>query len=201
MVRTLLAIGLIALLLPRDASSQQREEKYEVGIRSALIVGSMDLSGLDPAFADLEADGPEGPHMSGFFFLYQLRPYLRVGVETLVSNSNKASETTMNYQAAGPVIELRYGRTWLVSGGLHAGGLIVNAMSRPAAAPAEGATSGSYFKGDGYFVAPYVDLGYRFRRSQLSLFVKQVSIFGEEDRGGISEFSSTFAGLRFSVGL
>lgn len=51
----------------------------------------MNLSRLDPAFDDLAADGAEGPHMSGFFFLYRVRPHLRLGVETLVSNSTQMS--------------------------------------------------------------------------------------------------------------
>ncbi len=201
MLRTLMLVGFLALLQPLSASAQQPERKYEVGIRSALIVGSMNLSGLDPAFGDLAADGPEGPHMSGFFFLYKVRPYLRVGVETLVANSTQDEATTMNYQAAGPVVELSYGRSWFVSGGLHAGGLIVNAMSRVGGAPTEGATSGSHFKGDGYFVSPYADVGLRFGRAQMSVFVKRVSVFGEEERGGLSAFGSTFTGLRLAVGL
>jgi hypothetical protein len=139
--------------------------------------------------------------MSGFFLMYRVRPYLRIGIETLVASSDKEGTTTMNYQAAGPVVELSYGRSWFVSGGVHGGGLIVNAMSRTGAAPATGATTGSYFKGDGYFLAPYVDVGRRFGRYEVSAFAKQVSIFGEKDRGGISEFSSTFVGLRFGAGL
>ena len=107
----------------------------------------------------------------------------------------------MNYQAAGPVVELSYGDSWFVSGGVHAGGLIVNAMARQGAAPSEGATAGSYFKGNGFFVAPTVDIGYRFRRSEVGLFAKRVNILGEKERGGISDFSSTFVGLRFAVGL
>jgi hypothetical protein len=161
----------------------------------------MKLSGLDPAFADLEADGPEGPHMSGFFFLYKARPYLRVGVETLVSNSDQNATTTMNYQAAGPVVELSYGKSWFVSGGVHVGGLIVNAMARQGAAPSEGAAAGSFYKGNGVFVAPFADVGYRFRRFEIGLMVKRVNISGEKERGGISDFSSTFAGLRLAVGL
>jgi hypothetical protein len=194
-------IGLLAAMLPTDAPAQQRERKYEVGIRSALIVGSMDLSGLDPAFDELAADGPEGPHMSGFFFLYTVRPYLRIGVETLVANSTQDARTTMNYQAAGPVVELTYGRKWFFAGGVHAGGLIVNAMSRQGPAPATGAVTGAYFKGDGGFVAPYADVGYRFRRGEVGVFVKQVNVFGEKERGGIAGFSSTFSGLRFAIGL
>jgi hypothetical protein len=41
----------------------------------------------------------------------------------------------------------------------------------------------------------------RFRRVGVGLSVKQVNIFGEKDRGGISHFSSTFVGLRVSVGF
>jgi hypothetical protein len=107
----------------------------------------------------------------------------------------------MNYQAAGPVVELSYGARWFISGGVHAGGLVVNAMARQGPAPSEGASSGSFFKGEGLFLSPYADLGYRFRRSELGVFIKQVNIFGEAERGGISDFGSTFVGLRFAVGL
>jgi len=194
-------LGMLVAMLPAQSAALGRDNKYEVGIRSGLIAGTLELSKLDPAFADLEADGAVGPHMSGFFFLVRVRPHLRLGVETLVANSDKSAATTMNYQAAGPVVELSYGQSWFISGGLHAGGLIVNAMSRPGAEAATGATAGSYFKGDGYFLAPSADVGYRFRRAELGLFVKQVSIFGETDRGGMSEFGSTFVGLRFAMGL
>jgi hypothetical protein len=88
-----------------------------------------------------------------------------------------------------------------ISGGVHAGGVVVNAMSRQGAAPSTGAASGSYFKGEGAFIAPTVDLGYRFRRSEVGLFAKRVNLFGEKNRGGITAFSSTFVGLRFAVGL
>jgi hypothetical protein len=107
----------------------------------------------------------------------------------------------MNYQAAGPVVELSYGDAWFFAGGLHAGGMIVNAMSRPGAAAPKGATAGSYFKGDGYFVAPYVDVGYRFRRVEVGAFLKKVRTLGEAERGGMSAFSSSFLGLRLSIGL
>ncbi len=199
MVKNLLLIGLLAATVSTETLAQDREPRMVMGIRSALIAGSMDLSGLDPAFDDLAFDGLEGAHMSGFFLMFTVRPHLRVGVETLVSNSDKTARTTMNYQAAGPVVEVSYGSTWYVSGGLHAGGLIVNAMSRTGPAPTTGATSGSYFKGDGGFVSPYVDVGYRRGRREVGLFVKRVSVFGEPERGGISDFSSTFVGLRVGV--
>jgi hypothetical protein len=199
--KTLALIGILVATVPTEAAAQDRDRKYVVGIRSALITGTMDLSGLDPAFDNLAADGPTGPHMSGFFFLIKVRPNLRLGVETLVANSTQDARTTMNYQAAGPVVELSYGEKWFVAGGVHMGGLIVNAMAREGSAPSEGATAGSFYKGNGLFVAPSVDIGYRFRRSEVGLFVKQVSILGEEERGGISDFGARFVGLRFAVGL
>lgn len=201
MVKMLALMGILTAGVATQATAQDQDRKYVVGIRSALIVGTMDLSGLDPAFDDLAPDGLEGPHMSGFFFLYKVRPHLRIGVETLVSNSDQDASTTMNYQAAGPVVELTYGDAWFISGGVHAGGLVVNAMARQGAAPSEGASSGSFFKGEGAFVAPTVDIGRRFRRSEVGLFVKRVNVFGEKERGGISDFSSTFVGVRFAVGL
>jgi hypothetical protein len=200
-VKTFVLVGILAATVSTHAAAQDRDRKYTVGIRSALITGTMDLSGLDPAFDDLGSDGPQGPHMSGFFLMYKVRPYLRVGIETLVSNSDQTAATTMNYQAAGPVVELSHGTRWFISGGVHAGALIVNAMTREGPAPSEGASTGSFYKGEGLFLAPYADIGYRFRRSELGVFVKQVNIFGEPERGGISEFSSRFVGLRFAVGL
>ena len=194
-------LGILAATASKRAAAQDGDRKYEAGIRSALIVGTMNLSGLDPAFDDLEPDGAKGAHMSGFFLMYKVKPYLRLGVETLVANSDKTAATTMNYQAAGPVVELSYGTSWFVSGGLHAGGLVVNAMAREGAAPVDGASSGSFFKGEGYFVAPYADIGYRYRRAELGLFIKQVNISGEAERGGMSEFGSKFVGLRFAIAL
>jgi hypothetical protein len=200
-VKTLALIGLLISIVSAKADAQDRNRTYVVGIRSGLITGSMELSGLDAAFDDLAPDGPEGAHMSGFFFLVMVRPNLRLGVETLVANSDQNARTTMNYQAAGPVVELSLGSTWFASGGLHVGGLIVNAMARQGDAPAEGAATGSFFKGNGLFVAPSVDVGYRFRRGEVGLFMKQVSVFGEEERGGLSDFSSRFAGVRLAFGL
>ena len=201
MLKILGAIAMLVASVPTCADAQDSDRKYVVGIRSALITGTMKLSGLDPAFDDLAADGLEGPHMSGFFFLVRVRPHLRLGVETLVANSNQDARTSMNYQAAGPVVELSYGNSWFVSGAMHAGGLIVNAMARDGEAPSEGAATGSFFKGNGYFVAPSADVGYRYRRGELGVFVKRVGVFGEKQRGGISDFSSTFVGLRLAIGL
>ena len=151
MTRKFALIAIAIAGLSANSAAQSSGAKYVAGIRSGLITGTMTLSGLDPAFDDLAPDGPQGPHMSGFFFLVDVRPHLRLGVETLVSNSDKTLRTTMNYQAAGPVAEVTYGSKWFVSGGLHVGGVIVNAMAGQGASRATGAVTGSYFKGDGYF--------------------------------------------------
>lgn len=201
MLKGLVLIGILAATLPTHAAAQNSNRKYEGGIRSAVILGTMKLSGLDPDFADLEPDGVTGPHMSGFFFLYRVRPHLRIGVETLVANSDQEAATTMNYQAAGPVVELSYGDAWSIAGGVHGGGLIVNAMARQGSAPPEGASAGVFFKGNGAFLAPYVDIGRRFGRHTLGMFVKSVRIFGESDRGGLTDFSSSFVGVRYALTL
>jgi hypothetical protein len=194
-------VGVLMATLATQGAAQARDRTYEVGIRSAVILGTMELSKLDPVFEDLGTDGVKGPHMSGFFFLYNVRPHLRIGVETLVSNSDPDTLTSMNYQAAGPVVELSYGASWFVAGGVHFGGLIVNAMAREGAAPAEGATAGSFYKGTGAFVAPYLDVGRRFGRAEVGLFVKSVRVFGESDRGGISGFNSWVSGMRVAIRL
>lgn len=196
-----LVLGILMGALATQAVAQDRDRKYEVGIRSAVILGTMELSQLDPAFEDLGNNGVKGPHMSGFFLMYRVRPHLRVGVETLVANSNPDTLTTMNYQAAGPVVELSYGNSWFVAGGVQFGGLIVNAMARQGAAPAEGATTGSFYKGTGAFASAYLDVGRRFRRTEVGVFVKPVRVFGESDRGGLSAFNSWFGGVRVAIGL
>jgi hypothetical protein len=193
------SLALLVMGSSMTAAAQEKERRTVVGIRSGLIAGAMDLSTLDPAFAKLESDGPSGPHMSGFYLLVSVRSHVRVGIETLVSNADAHERTTMNYQAAGPVAEVRFGRRWFVSGGVHGGGVIVNAMSRPGSEPARGATVGSYFKGSGGFIAPYADAGRRFRRSEVSVYAKRVNMVGEQDRGGLSGFNATFVGLRLGI--
>jgi hypothetical protein len=201
MLKFLALLGVLAASVPTLAQAQAKDRKYVIGIRSGLINGTMALSGIDPAFDNLDPDGAKGPHMSGYFFLVDMRPHLRLGVETLVANSNKDLRTSMNYQAAGPVVELSWGRSWFVGGGVHVGGLIVNAMSRQGAAPATGAVTGSFYKGEGFFASPSADLGYRFGRTEVGLYVKRVNIFGEKNRGGMSDFSSAFTGLRLAFHL
>ena len=97
-IKTVALTALLSSLTVTAAAAQDRDaddRKYVVGIRSALITGTMPLSGLDPAFGDLAADGPEGPHMSGFYFMMKVRRHLRVGVETLVSEPRITSHASL----------------------------------------------------------------------------------------------------------
>jgi hypothetical protein len=201
MIKRLVVLGFLMASLTQQMAAQGRDRTLVAGLRSGLISGPMKLSQLDAAFGDLANDGPSGPHMSGFFLLVPVRSHLRLGVETLVGNSDQKAATTMNYQAAGPVVDVTYGEKWFVSGGMHVGGVIVNAMARADAAPATGATRGSYFKANGGFVAPYIDAGYRYRRSEIGGYVKRVGMFGAKDRGGLSPFSATFVGVRLGIRL
>ena len=179
MVKAALWLGILSCGLTAQVKGQEFESKYTVGIRSAVIVGAMDLSMVDPAFDDLDFDGIAGPHISGVFFLYRLRPQLRIGFETLTANSDRDEITTMNYQAGGPVAELSYGGSWSIAGGVHLGGLIANVMARQGPPLSEGASSGSFYKGEGGFIAPFAAFGRRFNRNELRLFMKPVIVFGD----------------------
>jgi hypothetical protein len=74
-------------------------------------------------------------------------------------------------------------------------------MARQGPAPSEGASAGSFYKGSGSFIAPYVGLARRIGRHELGVFVKSVRIFGESDRGGLADFSAPFGGVRYAFGF
>ena len=64
MVKTFVLVGILATTIPAQGAAQNRDSKYELGIRSAVITGTMNLSGLDPAFDDLGCDGCRHLHDS-----------------------------------------------------------------------------------------------------------------------------------------
>ena len=199
MARTALWLAILTCGFSMQLQGQGSASRYTVGVRSAVIVGSIHLSRVDPAFDDLDFDGIVGPHISGLFFHYTVRPHLRVGFETLVANSDANRATTMNYQAGGPVAEVSFGDPWSLAGGIHLGGLIANAMARQGAPPTDGASSGSFYKGEGGFLSPFASVGRRFDRNELRLLVKPVVVFG--DAGGLSGFTAWFAGLSYGRAL
>ncbi len=199
MARAAFWLAILTCGLSTQLQGQVSESRYTVGVRSAVMVGTINLSRVDPAFGDLDFDGITGPHISGLFFQYAVRPHLRIGFETLVANSDEDRATTMNYQAGGPVAEMSYGDPWLLAGGVHLGGLIANAMARQGSPPPEGASSGSFYKGEGGFFSPFASFGRRFNRNELRLLVKPVVVFG--DGGGLSGFTAWFAGLSYGRAL
>jgi hypothetical protein len=199
MARVAFWLAILTCGLSTELRGQGSESRYTIGMRSAVIVGTIDLSSVDSAFDDLDFDGITGPHISGLFFHYAVRPHLRIGFETLAANSDGDQVTTMNYQAGGPVVELSYGDSWLLGGGIHVGGLIANAMVRQGAPPPEGASSGSFYKGEGGFLSPFASFGRRFDRNELRLLLKPVVAFG--DGGDLSGFTAWFAGLSYGRAL
>ncbi len=188
-------------LLPTLATAQQAEKKFQIGMRSTMILGHMPLSDIDPTFDDLSASGGigKGAHHSGVFFLYTVRPYLRVGFETLVGNASEKEETTMDFQAAGAVLDLTYGNKLFVAGGIHAGPMIVDAMHRTGSASENKVQDGRFYKSAGLFFAPYVGVGTRIRSYEARVFVKSVNVAPVESSDPIDAFNASYGGV--SVGF
>lgn len=181
------------------AGDLQSEKKYQIGGRSAIISGKMKLSKINPAFDNLGANGTKGVHHSGLFFLYTVKPWLRVGFETLVGNTDENEKTTMNFQAAGPVADVSYGTKIFVAGGLHVGAMIANAMSRNGGASDTKVQTGTYFKSAGAFVAPYVGIGMHIKSYELRLFVKKIEVISTKDVDKIDAFSAPYYGVSYAV--
>ena len=194
-ITVLAMISVCATALKAGESGLKR---YHVGGRSAIIIGEMGLADLDPVFGDLSTDGLSGAHHSGLFIQYTWKPYLRLGLETLVGNSAANKSTTMNFQAAGPVAEFIYQGPVSLSGGLHMGGMILNAMHRPGASAANKVESGVYFKGEGVFLAPFAGIGTRIKSLEVRLFTKYVLVSGENK---VDSFSALYSGLSYSYGF
>ena len=193
----------IALLLVGIITSPvhaQKNKKFHIGQRSTMVLGSMNLSEIDPAFDDLTAKGGlgDGVHHSSVYFLYQIRPNLKVGFETLVGNSSEHEKTSMDFQAAGAVVEWTYGRSVFVAGGAQMGAMIVDALSRDDAYADERVAKGTFFKGGGPFIAPYVGIGKYFGAWEARLMLKSVFVGQVEDDAPMDAFSAHYAGI--SVG-
>lgn len=169
--------------------------RLQVGMRSALIAGTMKLSDLDSSFDDLDFDGISGAHHSTIFGTYEVRPYLRLGWETLVGNSDEDAETTMDFQAAGPIAELVFRRGRFVAvGGLHLGIMLANAMHRDDARADSGVQAGTFYKSGALFAAPYAGAGLFVGPFELRLFAKYVRV-GAGSKANASAFSAPYVGL------
>ena len=192
---------LVFCLLPSLAWAQQTDKKFQIGLRSTMILGEMELSHIDPVFDDLSAAGGigKGAHHSGVFFLYSVKPYFRIGFETLVGNATEKKETTMDFQAAGVVFDFVYGKRLFVAGGVHAGPMIVDAMHRTGAASDNKVQDGVYYKSAGLFMAPYAGIGITVRSYEFRLYVKPVYVFSADEADPIDAFNAVYGGL--SVGF
>lgn len=204
MTVTKLAVLVAAILMlpvTLRAGEKDKTRKYQIGGRSALILGEMPLSKIAPSFDDLSTAGLKGAHHSGLYFVQEIKPNVRFGLETLVGNSNEKAKTTMNFQGLGATANFIYGRKLFLSGGLHAGGIIVNAQQREGAASDNRAQSGTHFKSSGFFLAPFAGLGLRVRNKEISLFIKHVSLYASKAQGPLEAFNSLYAGLGYGVNL
>lgn len=194
-------IALFAFPALLGAGEKDKPRKYHLGGRSALIVGEMPLSKIAPGFDDLATAGLKGAHHSGLYFMQEIKPNVRLGLETLVGNSDEKAKTTMNFQGLGATANFIYGRKLLLSGGLHAGGIIVNAQQRAGAASDNRAQSGTHFKSSGFFLAPFAGVGLRVRNKEMSLFIKHVSLYARKTQGPLEAFNSLYAGIGYGVAL
>jgi hypothetical protein len=191
--------ALAAFSFARGASGQTSTDwKYEVGLRSTVMVTAMPLSGLGDGFEDLPAGGKSLPHASSLFVMWPLGKHLRVGVETLVGNSFAESdtETEILFQASGVTAEYQTAGTWFAAVSVQAGGIIASAQSFDSDADDAALRTGASFKDSGVFVAPQLSLGRRVRAFDIRLVGKQVWQFGS---GAFDAFDSFYAGI--SVGI
>ncbi len=196
-----LVAAILMLPVALQAGEKNKTRKYHIGGHSALILGEMPLSKIAPGFDDLSAAGLKGAHHSGLYFLQEIKPNVRLGLETLVGNADEKAKTTMNFQGLGATANFVYGRKLFLSGGLHAGGIIVNAQQREGAASDNRAQSGTHFKSSGFFLAPFASVGLRVQNKEISLFIKHVSLYARKTQGPLEAFNALYAGLGYGVAL
>jgi hypothetical protein len=184
-----------------EAQELEPTHRYQLGVRSGFILGNMKLTETDPMFGELGFDGMSGPHISGVYFLYSVTPSLRVGFETLAASSDKGESTTMNYQAAGPAVDLSTPDRLFVAAGLHGGAIIANAMHRQGEDTGGGAADGRFYKGTGFFLSPSAGVGIRFGKNELRVYGRVVRVFGDDRSDGMGGFSGTFGGVSYALGF
>ncbi len=200
MSRIIFAVLLAAVLIQTTVAEEfdGKDRIYHIGMRSAILLGSMDLSKIDGDFDSLDSNGFTGPHHSGVFLAYDLNAHLRVGFETLAGNSDLKARTTMYFNCAGPVVELRYGGKVNMHGGLHAGAVIADAMTRQGVDEENGVREGKHYKSAGYFAAPYLGIGINSGSREISIFVKHTNFFAGGDFYALDAFDASYVGLGLS---
>lgn len=181
-----------------DTGNLRSTENSAEEIRQALMASHMSLSKINPAFNDLSPDGLKGAHQSSLYFLRRITPHFAVGVETLTGNSDAKANTSMDFQGVGLLFDFVGGRKYFVAGGVHAGGVLVDAMQKETPASGKYVESGTFFKSDGYFFAPYAGVGLNLRNFELRILAKSVLMAGA---GKMNAFNSTYVGLSFGWNL
>lgn len=172
-----------------------KEKKYQLGGRSAIITSDMELSKINPAFDDLSRDGFKGPHHSSLFFLYKVKPWLRVGFETLVGNSDENANTTFDFQGAGLFTDFYYGQRFFLAGGFHLGGMIVDVLHKETDAAGEKVNAGTFYKDEGVFFAPHVGVGMNIKSFELRLLAKTVLLIAADGNENIDGLNAPYVGL------
>ncbi len=197
MILALIIIGICSLANTALAYEENENLQYLIGIRSMAINGSMRLSEIDQSFGDLPSDGfRQGPHHSSLYIMRSVNRYLRMGIENLVGNSGTKNSTTMNFQGIGMVIDTIFGHKYFINGGIHAGPIILNVMSNSSGlAASNGVNAGTHYKDQGLFIAPYLGVGVRLGKFELSLITKLIEVTEGEKNNNIKAFSAQYTGV------
>lgn len=189
---------LLGTLNQAHSSDDVNTRKFQIGIHSMIAVDDLALSEISPEFDDLSSGKLNGPHNSSIYILTSVNRHLRIGAETLAGNSTEDDNTSMNFQGLGFLVDFVYGERVLVHGGLHAGGVIVNATTRVGDSENTNTHQGQFYKDSGVFVAPYVGLGYQTGRLEFSVIAKWLE-FVEAESDEFSAFNAPYAGI--GIGL
>lgn len=181
-------------LTPSSSLAQRANDwTYQIGGRSTFMATTMHLSRLGGGFRDLPPGGKRLAHSSSLFFVMPRGPHLRLGVETLVGNTYGDSDTGIMYQAAGIIAEYQTRGVWFIAFGAQGGAMIANATQPRNADDASQVRDGSYYKGNGLFVAPSLGVGRTSARVEFRVLLKPVlHIPGS---AGLYAFNSTYLGV------
>lgn len=187
----------LALIAEERRSDSSVGSNYQIGMRSTFITNTMQLSKLNPAFDDLSRDGLKGAHHSSIYFLRSINPHFRIGFETLTGNSDVDAETSMDFQGGGLLLDFHYnlGRQFFVAGGIHAGGILVDAVHRETEASGKSVQTGTFYKSEGVFLAPSVAIGVNVKRVEFRIVVKPLFMTAVEEGNDMNRFNSTYVGL------
>lgn len=180
------------------ASEAAKVRKYQIGIHSMVAVDDVELSAIGLEFDDLSSGKLDGPHQSSVYLLTSINGHVRIGAETLVGNSSQDENTSMNFQGLGFLADLVYGEKFIVHGGLHIGGVIVNATTRTGESENDNTHRGQFFKDTGVFVAPYIGVGYRTEKLEFSVIAKWLN-FAESESDEFSAFDAPYAGIGLGI--